>query len=107
MAAAVHPQIAAANPSSCPPGLAKKNPPCVPPGQAKKGNITQDWTNWDRLGEVVDRDEFVYLDDYLRYGLSPLPAGQRNAIVDGRIVVIDAESYRLLQLIRLFTALVD
>ena len=89
----------------CPPGLAKKNPPCVPPGQAKKGVTTDQWLNRDRTGDVVQSSDLVYLDDFALYGLPPLPYGQRYAVVDDRIVVIDPESYRILQLIRVFTAL--
>ena len=92
---------------NCPPGLAKKNPPCVPPGQAKKGVTTDEWLNRDRIGEVVEQDDLTYLDDYWRYDLPQLPTGQRYAVVDDRIVVIDAETYRILQLIRLFSALSD
>jgi hypothetical protein len=89
----------------CPPGLAKKNPPCVPPGQAKKGVTADDWQDRNRIGEIIDDDDFTYLDDYLRYDLPRLPAGQRYAIVDDRIVVIDNETYRILQLIRVLTSL--
>ena len=88
---------------SCPPGLAKKNPPCVPPGQAKKGVTTDQWLNRDRTGEVIDRRDLIYLDDFARYDLPPLPYGQRYVVVDDRIVVIDAQSYKILQFIRIFT----
>ncbi len=94
-----------ADTKGCPPGLAKKNPPCVPPGQAKKGVTTDQWLHRDRIGDVIDRSDLIYLDDFLRYDLPPLPYGQRYAVVDNRIVVIDPESYRILQLIRVFTAL--
>ena len=102
-----HSDIALANPLGCPPGLAKKNPPCVPPGQAKKGVTAGQWTNRDRIGEVADRHDLAYLDDYSLYDLPQLGIGQRYAVVDGQIVVIDAESYRILQWIRYFTALAD
>lgn len=94
-----------ADSKACPPGLAKKNPPCVPPGQAKKGVTSDQWLNRDRTGDVVQRSDLVYLDDFARYDLPPLPFGQRYAVVDDRIVVIEAESYKILQLIRIFTAL--
>jgi hypothetical protein len=94
-----------ADTKGCPPGLAKKNPPCVPPGQAKKSATTDEWQRRHRIGERVDRDDFRYVDDFRRYELRPLPEGQRYAIVDGRIVVIDRESFRILQIIRLLTAL--
>lgn len=99
------PNAAFADSKGCPPGLAKKNPPCVPPGQAKKGVTTNEWLNRDRTGDVVRPSDLIFLDDYLRYDLPQLPYGQRYAVVDDRIVVIDPESYRVLQLIRVFTAL--
>jgi hypothetical protein len=95
--------IAFADAKGCPPGLAKKNPRCVPPGQAKKGVTTDQWLNRDRTGDVIDRGDLIYLDDFARYELPPLPYGQRYAVVDDRIVVIEAESYKILQLIRIFT----
>lgn len=94
-----------ADSKGCPPGLAKKNPPCVPPGQAKKGVTTDQWLNGDRTGDVIDRADLIYLDDFLRYDLPQLPYGQRYAIIDDRIVVIEAESYKILQLIQIFTSL--
>jgi hypothetical protein len=96
-----------ADAKGCPPGLATKNPPCVPPGQAKKGVTTNQWLNGDRTGEVIDRGDLIYLDDFLRYDLPELPYGQRYAIVDDRIVVIDAESYKILQIIQIFKGLVN
>lgn len=104
-APAITATAAFADSKACPPGLAKKNPPCVPPGQAKKGVTTDQWLNRDRTGDVVQSSDVVYLDDFVLYGLPALPYGQRYAVVDGRIVVIDPESYRILQLIRIFTAL--
>lgn len=94
---------ALAQAKDCPPGLAKKNPPCVPPGQAKKGVTTQEWRNGDRIGDVVRADDLIFLDDYGRYDLPLLPAGQRYAVVNDQIVVISSESYAILQLIRAFT----
>ena len=107
VASLAHPDAAFADSKGCPPGLAKKNPPCVPPGQANKGVTTEQWLNRDRIGDVVDRDDLIFLDDYLRYDLPPLPYGQRYAVIDDRIVVIDPESYQILQLIRVFTALAN
>lgn len=105
VAPVINPGAAFAEATGCPPGLAKKNPPCVPPGQAKKGVTTDQWLNRDRIGDVVQSSDLVYLDDFALYDLPPLPYGQRYAVVDDRIVVIDPESYRILQLIRIFTAL--
>lgn len=96
---------AVADTKACPPGLAKKNPPCVPPGQAKKGVTTDGWQDRDRVGEIADHDDLTYLDDFRRHELPALPEGQRYAIVDDRIVIIDRESFRILQLIGIFTSL--
>jgi hypothetical protein len=74
---------------ACPPGLAKKDPPCVPPGQARHAA------------------NLVYLDDYARYSLPALPSYQRYAVVDDQIVVIDRDTYEVLQFIRAFAALTD
>jgi hypothetical protein len=101
----LHPALGAAH--ACPPGLAKKDPPCVPPGHARRGGAGHDAGHDDWRPYRVDRDDFYYLDDYPRYDLPGLPYGQRYAVVDDRIVVIDAESYEILQLIRVFTALAN
>ena len=98
------PDPVAAQPKGCPPGLAKKNPPCVPPGQAKKRGSQDEWL-YDRSDHAVDRDNLIFLDDYWRYDLPRLPSNQRYAVLDNRIVVIDRESYQILQLIKVFTAL--
>ncbi|MDP2062064.1 MAG: hypothetical protein Q8J98_03045 [Phaeovulum sp.] len=103
----MHAAAAYAETNGCPPGLAKKNPPCVPPGQVGKGVPADQWLYRDRTGDVVGRDALIFLDDYWRYSLPRLPYGQRYAVVDDRIVVIDPESYRILQLIRVFQALTD
>lgn len=103
----VAPSAAFADAKNCPPGLAKKNPPCVPPGQAKKGVTTNQWLNRDLTGNVVTEGDLIYLDDFALYDLPALSYGQRYAVVDDQIVVIDAESYRILQLVRVFTALAN
>lgn len=100
-------QVVFADSGKCPPGLAKKNPPCVPPGQAKKGVTSGEWLGHSTVGDVTNRDDLFFLDDFVRYDLRPLPYGQRYAVVDGQIVVIDRESYQILQLIRAFTALAN
>ena len=104
-AAFAQPDMVVAQPNGCPPGLAKKNPPCVPPGQAKKGGSPNEWL-YDRSG-TVNRDDLIFLDNYWRYDLPRLPSNQRYAVVDNRIVVIDRESYQILQLIKVFTALTN
>ncbi|MDZ4134339.1 MAG: hypothetical protein U1D06_01930 [Paracoccaceae bacterium] len=101
----IYADAAYADAKGCPPGLAKKNPPCVPPGQAKKGVTTNQWLNRDRTGDVVNRGDLIFLDDYSRYDLPQLPYGQRYAVIDDRIVVIDPQNYQILQLIRIFTGL--
>jgi hypothetical protein len=88
-----------------PSGTGQERPSCVPPGQAKKGVSTDQWLNRERTGDVVQRSDLVYLDDFAFYDLPAFPYGQHYAVVDDRIVVIDPESYKILQLIRVFTAL--
>ena len=99
----VYSEAAFAESKDCPPGLAKKNPPCVPPGHAKNGVTTQEWRNGDRIGDVVRAVDLIFLDDYRRYNLPLLSNGQRYAVVNDRIVVINSENYAILQLIRAFT----
>ena len=99
--------VAFADSKGCPPGLAKKNPPCVPPGQAKRGVTGHQWQGRDQIGDVVNRDDLIFLDDYGLYDLPPLRNGQRYAVVNDQIVVIDAETFAILQLIRVFTALAN
>ncbi len=103
----VEPGVAVAQPKGCPPGLAKKNPACVPPGQAKKGGSLDQRQYQDRRGTIVDRGDLIFLDNYARYDLPRLPDRQRYAVVDDRIVVIDRESYEILQLMQVFRALTD
>lgn len=103
----VNGHVVFAESGKCPPGLAKKNPPCVPPGQAKKGATSAEWLDRDHAGDIVHQGELIFLDDFVRYDLKPLPYGQRYALVDDQIVVIDRDSYKVLRLIRAFTALVD
>lgn len=81
----------------CPPGLAKKSPACVPPGQARQGLI----------GRVLDRDRIHYVRKPGLYGLADAPDGQRYAIVDGRLVRIDAGTAKVLSVIRAVDAILD
>ena len=106
LAAPLVPGAAMANPNGCPPGLAKMNPPCVPPGLAKKGVTTHDVVGHDWVGRTLDGSTVVYFDEYRSYNLAPLPAGSRYALVDGNIVVINSQSYEVLQWINLVSALV-
>lgn len=103
----VQSDVAFAESKGCPPGLAKKNPPCVPPGQAKKGVTAHQWQGRDQIGDIVNRDDLIFLDDFALYGLPLLRYGQRYAVVNDQIVVIDAETFAILQLIRVFTALAN
>jgi hypothetical protein len=89
---------------ACPPGLAKKDPPCIPPGQARRGG---DDGHHGRGNGHAGPDDLFCLDDYGRYDPPGLPNGQRYAVIDDQIVVIDAETYEILQLIRVFTALAN
>ena len=106
-ASLAHGTMAFADTKGCPPGLAKKNPPCIPPGQAKKGATVHQSERRYHMGDVVDRDDLTYLDDYAPYNLPPLRNGQRYAVVNDQIVVIDADTFAILQLIRIFTTLAD
>ena len=92
-----HP-VEAATVRGCPPGLANREPACVPPGQARQGVTTGEWTGY-RVGDVVDEDRLEWL-DLSDYDLPDLPEGQRYAVIDGTVVVLDEENYELLQLIR-------
>ncbi|MBS0565295.1 MAG: excinuclease ABC subunit A [Proteobacteria bacterium] len=78
----------------CPPGLAKKAVPCVPPGQAKKYYRT-----WER-GDYLDDGDYRPLLYPRRYGLPPLPAGQRYVIVGNRIMVVSDDNYRILSILQ-------
>lgn len=89
-------RIAQAN--GCPPGLAKKDPACLPPGQARKGVA---------VGRVVDRSEVHLISRPGLYGLAEAPAGSRYAIVDGRLVRISKDSYKILSVLRAVDAILD
>jgi len=52
---------------------------------------------------VVRADDLIFLDEFRRYNLPLLSNGQRFAVVNDRIVVINSENYAILQLIRAFT----
>ena len=81
----------------CPPGLAKKSPACVPPGQARNGLVGR-VMNW--------RDVHLVRKPGL-YGLAEAPRGQRYAIIDGRLVGIDASTAKVLSVIRTVDAILD
>lgn len=67
---------------NCPPGLAKKGNGCLPPGQAKKRYV---------VGQALPSIVVIgSVPSGLR--LSPAPAGYRYAYVDGDILLIDAVS---------------
>lgn len=83
----------------CPPGLAKKSPACVPPGQAKKRNLA--------VGEVFSLRDIHMITRPGLYGLGNPPNGDRYAVIDNRIVRVDAETGRILSIIRLVEAILD
>lgn len=83
---------------SCPPGLAKKDPACLPPGQAKKGI---------GVGQIVDLDRVHVISRPGLYGLGSAPAGQRYAIVNGRLVRVDRDTGRILSILRVVDAILD
>ena len=67
---------------NCPPGLAKKGNGCLPPGQAKKRYV---------VGQALPSTVVIgSVPSGLR--LSVAPAGHRYAYVDGDILLIDAVS---------------
>lgn len=106
---------------NCPPGLAKKDPPCVPPGLAKEGVTYEQWVSYDdrKLNDVylerrdsylaspevndVETVDIETLDDTgllltsqqvaALYDLSPAPAGQRYALIDGMPVLLEDRNY--------------
>ena len=84
---------------NCPPGLARKSPSCVPPGQAKKSGL--------RVGDVIDLGSAHIVTRPGAYGLSTPPAGDRYAIVDGRLVRVDPDSGKVLSILRLIDAILD
>ena len=81
----------------CPPGLAKKSPACIPPGQARNTLV----------GRVLDWDDVHVIRKPGLYGLAQAPEGQRYAIVDGRLVRIDAGTAKVLSVIRGVEAILD
>ena len=67
---------------NCPPGLAKKDNGCLPPGQARKRYV---------VGQTLPSTVvLVKVPSGLR--LSVAPAGYRYTYVDGDILLIDAAS---------------
>ena len=68
----------------CPPGLAKKNNGCLPPGQAKKRYVVG-----QRLPATIVIEQVPKV---LLPRLTVAPAGYRYAYVDGDILLIDATS---------------
>ena len=70
--------------SNCPPGLAKKDNGCLPPGQAKKRYVVG-----QRLPSIVVIEPVPRV---LLPRLSVAPAGYRYAYVDGDVLLINAAS---------------
>lgn len=69
----------------------------MPPGQARHGLV----------GRVLDRNRIHLVRKPGLYGLAEAPDGQRYAIVDGRLVRIDAGSAKVLSVIRAVDAILD
>lgn len=85
----------------CPPGLAKKNPPCIPPGQAKKsGAVTHDHL---RIGDVIDRDDWVLIRNPRDYGLYDGPYVRYG----DHVYRINSDTGRILSVIGLIDALLN
>ncbi len=92
----------------CPPGLAKKSPACVPPGQAKKMyRRDHDDDIVIHVGDIFDWDRGHRVRYPGRYGLDPAPDGSRYAIIDGRLVRVDDDTSKILNIIRLVDAILD
>ena len=77
---------AMADPKHCPPGHEKK-------GWCEFGERNE--VRGDRGGEMRDEaeTEVVILQNLDDYTLPPLPAGERYAVIDNRIVRVDADTY--------------
>ncbi len=95
----------------CPPGLAGRDPACVPPGLARQGVTTDDWigpiTTEYVVGDVIYVDEFRTVTDLRKNGLTSLPEGQEYAVVDDTLVILDSETYEILELIRVAASMFD
>jgi hypothetical protein len=85
----------------CPPGLAKKSPACVPPGQAKK------YHRGPRIGDRVSDYHYHLIRYPDRYDLPPLRRGERYYVIDGQILRVDQDTYKILDFIRATAALLD
>lgn len=107
MAPVLLPGPAFAQTEDCALGLAKTTPPCIPPGQARQGISTTERRYRSRTGDVPGRDEVIFLNDYPRLDLPQLFFGQRDPVLDDRVMVNDANTQRILGLIGLFNALAD
>ncbi|AUH33981.1 hypothetical protein [Paracoccus tegillarcae] len=88
--------------ANCPPGLAKKDPPCVPPGQAKAATKRA-----LAVGDTLEFGAIHVISQPGLYGLGSPPPGNRYAIVNSRLVRIDARTGRLLSVIRMVNAVLD
>jgi hypothetical protein len=77
----------------CPPGLAKKSPACIPPGQAKKGV-----TEW-KPGDTVDPNQVSqWITQPSRYSLPPLAPGERYVVVNGQVLKVSDQTYKVIAL---------
>ena len=98
-AATATPALAKGN--HCPPGLAKKSVPCVPPGQL--GKSARHWSE----GDHFDRDDAHWITRPDRYGLPPLPAGQRYVVMGNQIYVVNEATYQIVTALNIIGGLLD
>lgn len=59
-----------------------------------------DWAERHPLGAPLDRDELRFIERDAFPDLPPPAPGARYAVIDGVVVELDEESYRLLQVLR-------
>lgn len=90
--------VAQQNPPGCPPGQARDDGGCLLPGQAAHGPL---------VGRVVDWNDVHVVRKPGLYGLADPPEGQHYAIIDGRLVRIEARSAKVLSVIRDVEAILD
>lgn len=115
---------ALADSKGCPPGLAKKSPACVPPGLAKKGDHDRryddrhdddrradyerdrryDWRVGDRW---QDRDDYIRIRDWDRYGLPRLGDGEAYYRVGDNVVKVDRDTMKVVGLMGLIGAIAN
>lgn len=88
--------------AGCPPGLAKKSPACVPPGLAKKQDHDRDVRHHYRVGDRIDYDNVILIQDPGHYGLDPYGTYYRAG---DRVIRVDRETSEVIALIGLARAI--